>query len=81
MKLKQIFYFLKIPFTTARVSSFKTAEIVMKSTPKTAADTENEQSSLILAFEKRELKNAKTGDLKKNKGRTETTEIIDILAK
>jgi len=53
----------------------------MKSTPKTAAETENEQSSLILAFEKREVKNAETGDFKKNNGETETTEIIDILTK
>ena len=53
----------------------------MKSTPKTAADTENEQSSLILAFLKKELKNAETGDFKKNNGKTETTEIIDIFTK
>lgn len=53
----------------------------MKSTPKTAADTENEQSSQSLAFVKKEAKNAETGDLKKNNGRAEMTEIIVILAK
>ena len=64
-----------------RVSSLESAAIVMKSTTKTSAETENEQSSQILALLKNELKNEAASPLKKSEGRTETTEIIDILTK